>query len=240
MHTSGSRTVPRGSSFRKRLSENIWVGDSTTRPRNQGLDVNTDELEAASRARKEREAELGAMGERRRALSNGSVSLQRHTSSGSSHEPPHRRRTSDATEGGPSSSHSRLARHSSSTRRQRPSVDIPRQALSEYSRNLGPKLDTTGHRVLGEDAPVLFTCTAVAAFQPKRNFKYRGLPFLQLEIGDIVNITKDAGRPSQHPELEAVVSDGVDTLFIGTRLPDGSEEPQIGWLWASFVMPFDT
>jgi len=62
-----------------------------------------------------------------------------------------------------------------------------------------------------------------------------------LEVGDIVNITRDAGRPSQHPELEPVVSDGVDTLFIGTKLPDSSEgAPEVGWLWASFVMPFQT
>jgi hypothetical protein len=86
----------------------------------------------------------------------------------------------------------------------------------------------------------MFTCTAVAVFTPK-DMRYSGLPFLALDIGDLINIVKDAGRPAQHPELEPVVSDGVDTLFIGRKLPDNpeAEDYEVGWLWASFVMPLE-
>jgi dynamin-binding protein len=105
-----------------------------------------------------------------------------------------------------------------------------------------PPLDDIGLSEYGSNGrdPILFTCTAVASFQPTRR-EYADLPFLSLEVGDIVNITKDAGRPSQHPGVEPVVSDGVDTLFIGTKLPDSSQgSPEVGWLWASFIMPFET
>lgn len=95
-----------------------------------------------------------------------------------------------------------------------------------------------GANLLSDDAPILFTCTAVANFDAG-GFRYAGLPFLELEIGDVVNIVKDCGRPAQHPDLKPVVSDGIDTLFIGKRVPDGGDSPEIGWLWASFVMPLE-
>jgi hypothetical protein len=233
VNINGSKTMPRGSTFRKRLSETVWSGDSSTSKKKSsgGLEVEAEELEAAvatTYAREEREFDLAKAGQRARTVSNGSIPLQRHVSNASvSRDTSHHRRTSES-----SSSRPYVSPVQPATRRQRPSLDLTRQDVPKHGRNTNPKGSN------GKD-PILFTCTAVASFQPTR-LKYAGLPFLTLEVGDVVNITKDAGRPSQHPDLEPVVSDGVDTLFVGTKLPDSSEgAPEVGWLWASFVMPFE-
>ena len=246
----GSKTLPRGGSFRKRLSENMWFGDSSKKPERAdpgGLELDADELEAAlatTHAREEREAELAAAAKR---TSNEKASLGRRPSNASMGADPFRKRkVSLGKESGSSGVRSRRM-NSVSSGRSRPSVDIPhnrmseysRSNMSEYSRSSVPTLDPVGPTLLSDDAPIMFTCTAVAVFTPK-DIRYAGLPFLSLDIGDLVNIIKDAGRPSQHPELEPVVSDGVDTLFIGRKLPDRPDaEAEVGWLWASFVMPLE-
>lgn len=234
----GSKSVPRGSSFRRRISENLWFGDPTEK--GTGLDVDLDELEAAAattHAREEREAEITSISQRLSTHSDPRTSLQRRNSSSSSMslDTFRKRRTSAMNE--PPGARSRLG---SSQGRTRTGNDKPRQVLSEYGRSLAPSLDMIGPALLGHDAPILFTCSAVADF-PSKNIEYAGLPFLTLRIGDVINIIKDAGRPSKHPQLTPVVSDGVDTLFIGKKVPDAGETSgsEVGWLWASFVMPIE-
>lgn len=232
----GSKSVPRGSSFRRRLSENLWFGDSTEK--SAGLDIDLDELEAAaatSHAREQREANIISTTQRFSTQSDGRAQLQRRGSSSSSMslDPFRKRRTSDLNDA--SGVRNRLA---SPQGRARPSTGNPRHALSEYGRSLAPTLDMLGPSLLGHDAPILFTCTAVADFPPN-NIEYASLPFLTLHVGDIINILKDAGRPSKHPQLVPVVTDGVDTLFIGRKVPETGELGEVGWLWASFVMPME-
>jgi hypothetical protein len=233
----GPKSVPRGSSFRRRLSENLWFGDPTEK--STGLDIDLDELEAAiatTHAREEREAEIGSISQRLSTQSDPRSSLQRRNSSSSSMslDTFRKRRTSAMNEPPPP------RRIGSSQGRVRTINDNPRQILSEYGRSLAPTLDMIGPALLGHDAPILFTCSAVADF-PRNNIEYAGLPFLTLRIGDVINIIKDAGRPSKHPQLVPVVRDGVDTLFMGKRVPDAGETgtSEVGWLWASFVIPIE-
>ncbi|KIM30595.1 hypothetical protein M408DRAFT_7627 [Serendipita vermifera MAFF 305830] len=241
----GSKTLPRGSSFRKRLSENMWFGEASkkTEKANQGgLELDVEELEAAvatTNAREEREAEVPYIAQKNGINSNDNANLARRPSNASmSADPFRKRKISLGKESGSSGARSRRM-NSISSGRSKPSVDIPRNAMSEYGRTLVPTLDAVGPSFLSDDAPIMFTCTAVAVFTPKK-IRYAGLPFLYLDIGDLVNIVKDAGRPSDHPDLEPVVSDGIDTLFIGKKLPDRpGAEAEVGWLWASFVMPLE-
>lgn len=220
----------------------MWFGESSKKTEKSepgGLELDIEELEAAvatTHAREEREADLVSAAKK---ASSESVPLARRPSNASiTADPFRKRKISIGKDPGSSGTRSRRM-NSVSSGRTRPSVDIPRNVMSEYSRSLVPTLDMIGPTLLGDDAPILFTCTAVAVFVPK-GIRYSGLPFLDLEIGDLVNIIKDAGRPSQHPDLEPVVADGVDTLFIGRKLPDRpGAEAEVGWLWASFVMPLE-
>ena len=241
--TSSSKVHPKStSSFRKRLSDATWFGDGSKKPDKAGktgLELDPEEPEAAlatTHAREEREADLISIGQRSSFIS-GEDALGRRPSHASLAELHRPRKVS--TNKGSGSSGTRPRRIGSVSSRPRASVDGPRNVVSEYGRALVPTLDATGPSLFGDDAPIMFTCTAVAVFTPK-DFRYAGLPFLALEIGDLVNIIKDAGRPAQHPALEPAVSDGVDTLFIGRKLPDDpGAEAEVGWLWASFVMPLE-
>jgi len=221
----------------------MWFGDGSKKPEKTergGLELDLEELEAAlatTHAREDREAELFSIGQRTGNLAVEGAPLGRRPSNVSVADQPRKLKGSASKESGSSGARSR--RIGSISSRSRPSLDIPRNVISEYSRSLVPTLDPVGPMLLGDDAPIMFTCTAVAVFTPN-DIRYAGLPFLALDIGDLINIVKDHGRPSQHPELEPVVPDGVDTLFIGRKLPDSPEaEVEVGWLWASFVMPLE-
>ncbi|KAG9019916.1 hypothetical protein FS842_007745, partial [Serendipita sp. 407] len=130
-----SRTVPRAPSFRKRLSENIWFGDSNSK--DTGLEIDVDELEAAvatTHAREEREAVLSSLGTREQSQQATNGSLHRKPSSSLSINALRKRKTSNTTDSGVSF-----------TRQPRPgAANRPRQ-VSEYGRSLNlTPIDFTG------------------------------------------------------------------------------------------------
>ncbi|PVG00358.1 hypothetical protein CPB86DRAFT_222203 [Serendipita vermifera] len=237
-----SRTLPRGMSFRRRLTESMWFNEGSSK--GTGLEVDGEELEAAlatTHAREDREAHLASVGFKANGPPYNEQSRDRKISTDSStRETLRKRKPSHTKDSDVMAARAQRNGSTSSISRLRPSVDLgrPRQPVSEYGRALAPTLESVGPAMLSDDSPILFTCTAVAPFEPQ-GLQYSGLPFLELEIGDIINIIKDAGRPSRHPLLKPVVLDGIDTLFIGKKLPDNGGSPELGWLWASFVMPIE-
>lgn len=78
----------------------------------------------------------------------------------------------------------------------------------------------------------LYVVTCVHPFHPPLGAIHLNLPFLSLEINDVVDILLEDGHPSTHPHLPIYVDDGDDCMLVGR-----DERDNIGWCLASFVMP---
>ena len=74
--------------------------------------------------------------------------------------------------------------------------------------------------------------STIHPFHPPPGARHQSLPFLDLEINDVVDILLEDGHPSQHPDLPIYVDDGDDCMLVGR-----DERENIGWCLASFVMP---
>jgi len=87
-------------------------------------------------------------------------------------------------------------------------------------------------------APTRFVCTVVANYKPSLP-PYAGFDWLDLEIGQHVDIVVEAGPPSAHSEVKPVVDDGEDMLLIARRCGQDIRgyRVEIGWVWASFIIP---
>lgn len=78
----------------------------------------------------------------------------------------------------------------------------------------------------------LYVVSCVHPFHPPPGAFHINLPFLTLEINDVVDILLEDGHPSTHKGLPIYVDDGDDCMLIGR-----DERDNIGWCLASFVMP---
>lgn len=208
-------------SFRRILTDSLRFGEPMMDSPKIEIAEQTTEVVATNGHRAS--SNSSSSGSRNNRVSNGSTSM----------DFTFPRKTS-ISEGTKSRSQSQHGRPAAPSHRSRPSLDQRR--MSEFRYSTTSPLDFIGHAGFGDDAPILFTCAAVAA-SPSEKVFYAGLPFLTIRVGDVVNVLKEAGRPADHPELRPAVSDGLDTLFIGRTLPEGGEEPELGWVWASFVIP---
>lgn len=87
-------------------------------------------------------------------------------------------------------------------------------------------------------APTRFICSVVANYKPSLP-PYAGFDWLDLEVGQQVDIVVEAGPPAVHPEIKPVVDDGEDMLLIARRYgPDiRGYRVEVGWVWASFIVP---
>ncbi|KAH9956450.1 hypothetical protein BC827DRAFT_1139525 [Russula dissimulans] len=83
-------------------------------------------------------------------------------------------------------------------------------------------------------AQALYTCRVVHECEPPGGVEYYGLPFFKLFMGDVYEVLKEAGHPSQHRDLPLLVDEGEDCLLLAR---DSSGE--LGWLLASFLFPVD-
>lgn len=89
-------------------------------------------------------------------------------------------------------------------------------------------------------APTRFICTVVAKYKPSLP-PYAGFDWLDLEIGQHVDIVVEAGPPSAHPGVKPVVDDGEDMLLIARRYRQDIRgyRVEVGWVWASFIIPVE-
>lgn len=78
----------------------------------------------------------------------------------------------------------------------------------------------------------LYVVSCVHPFHPPPGVIHHSLPFLSLEINDVVDILLEDGHPSTHSDLPIYVDDGDDCMLVGR-----DEHENIGWVLASFVMP---
>lgn len=78
----------------------------------------------------------------------------------------------------------------------------------------------------------LYVVSCVHPFHPPLGAMHMNIPFLTLEINDVVDILLEDGHPSTHQGLPIYVDDGDDCMLIGR-----DERDNIGWCLASFVMP---
>ena len=83
-------------------------------------------------------------------------------------------------------------------------------------------------------AQALYTCRVVHECDPPGGVEYYGLQFFKLFLGDVYEVVKEAGHPSQHRDLPLLVDEGEDCLLLAR---DSSGE--LGWLLASFLFPVD-
>ena len=86
-------------------------------------------------------------------------------------------------------------------------------------------------------APTRFICAVVANYKSSLP-PYAGFDWLDLEIGQHVDIVVEAGPPSAHPEVKPV-DDGEDMLLIARRYRQDIRGylVEVGWVWASFIFP---
>jgi len=87
-------------------------------------------------------------------------------------------------------------------------------------------------------APTRFICSVVANYKPSLP-PYARFDWLDLETGQEVDIIVEAGPPTAHPEVKPVVDDGEDMLLIARRYRQDIRgyRVEIGWVWASFIIP---
>jgi hypothetical protein len=100
--------------------------------------------------------------------------------------------------------------------------------------------NTRGPEIYLEEPPrtpptmyeTLYVVTCVHPFHPPQGVIHLNMPFLSLQINDVVDILLEDGHPSTHPNLPIYVDDGDDCMLVGR-----DEQDNIGWCLASFVMP---
>ncbi|KAF8325437.1 uncharacterized protein EI90DRAFT_2140053 [Cantharellus anzutake] len=78
----------------------------------------------------------------------------------------------------------------------------------------------------------LYIVSCVHPFRPPEGVTHLDLPFLSLDVGDVVDILLEDGHPSTHENLPIYVDEGDDCMLVGR-----DEQDRIGWCLASFVMP---
>ena len=87
-------------------------------------------------------------------------------------------------------------------------------------------------------APALYTCRVVHECDPPEYVEYYGLPFFKLFLGDIYDILKEVGDPSQRNSLQkdlpVIVESGPECLLLVRNM-----HGELGWLLASFMYPVD-
>ena len=97
---------------------------------------------------------------------------------------------------------------------------------------------TPDHEQNGDpDPPVpehetLYIVSCVHPFQPPEGVTHLDLPFLTLDVGDVVDILLEDGHPSTHENLPIYVDEGDDCMLVGR-----DERDRIGWCLASFFLP---
>lgn len=116
----------------------------------------------------------------------------------------------------------------------------------ELNRDVGPAENNEGlewvRPPIIEDlivAPAEYNTVVVASYKPSLP-PYAGLDWLDLEVGQRLDVVVDAGPPAAHPEINPVVDDGVDTLFIARRRyreHNHGYSVEVGWVWASYIFP---
>ncbi|CAE6442259.1 unnamed protein product [Rhizoctonia solani] len=80
--------------------------------------------------------------------------------------------------------------------------------------------------------PILYAAAAVRPFNPTTSTAHLGLPFLKLEIGDILEILVEAGHPKNHKNLP-IPYDYAPDCMLTVR----SEQGVKGWVLASYLIP---
>lgn len=134
----------------------------------------------------------------------------------------------------------RQHRSSSKSHRRGRSHSAPPPPDAAASSGPPPSQSLRGPEIYLEDAPrtppsmyeTLYVVTCVHPFHPPPGAIHINLPFLSLEINDVVDILLEDGHPSTHPNLPIYVDDGDDCMLVGR-----DEQDNIGWCLASFVMP---
>ena len=81
---------------------------------------------------------------------------------------------------------------------------------------------------------VLYACEAVTPFHLGRGVVYDGRGFHRLEVGTRLGIVEEYGHPCMHPLLPVHVDDGEDCLLLAV-----DEHANVGWAFASFLVPVD-
>lgn len=85
----------------------------------------------------------------------------------------------------------------------------------------------------GEDEhETLYIVHCVHPFRVPPGTVHLDLPFLNLEVGDVVDILLEDGHPNTHEGLPIYIDEGDDCMLVGR-----DERGDIGWCLASFVMP---
>ncbi len=82
--------------------------------------------------------------------------------------------------------------------------------------------------------PSMYECRVVHPCYPPQGTQYNKLPFFALEIGDVFDVIREEGHPSEHPELPLVLDDGEDCLLLVRN-----RRGELGWALASFLLPVD-
>lgn len=134
----------------------------------------------------------------------------------------------------PHRSLSKSSRHRDTRGRSRSVPPPPDAAATSEQHSL------RGPEIYLEDPPrtppnmyeTLYVVTCVHPFHPPPGAIHLDLPFLSLQINDVVDILLEDGHPSTHANLPIYVDDGDDCMLVGR-----DEQDNIGWCLASFVMP---
>ncbi|KAH7921646.1 hypothetical protein BV22DRAFT_1018978 [Leucogyrophana mollusca] len=116
-----------------------------------------------------------------------------------------------------------------------PSTVAPSYHTTDIPLPLYHRSSSTSQRTeVLQHTKALYQCHAVHPCYPPNGVSYRGLPFFQLDVGDVYDVLREYGHPSTHEDLPLYVDDGEDCLLLVRDKPG-----EVGWALASFLIPLD-
>lgn len=93
---------------------------------------------------------------------------------------------------------------------------------------------SNAQRTSWADARVKYRCEVIHTCRPPGPVSYYSFPFFTLEVGDKLEVLREAGHPNVHPKLPLQVDDGEDCLLLVR-----DSKRNVGWALASFLIPLD-
>jgi hypothetical protein len=117
-----------------------------------------------------------------------------------------------------------------SIRQGSPYASSTSQANNEY---IPPIPTIVSH--ISPETPELYEVIVLCKYEAPVGASYLSLPFFDLRKGQRLEVLSEAGHPQQHDlpfGVEAGIDDGANCLLVAR-----DEHGDIGWIFASYVLP---